>query len=247
MKSIPFLALASLLVLAACQNMATSDKDAHDGRQKLGSLVFEPCTLANPQINKSIAAQCTTLQVAENPDAPDGRKIDLKIAWVQTETPAATEPDPVFMLAGGPGQSAIQTFPQVEMAFADVLKNRHVILLDQRGTGGSNLLACPQDEAATQDASPEAMRHMAHSCATALSQKADLRYYTTTNAVRDLDAVRQAIGAEKINLMGISYGTRVAQQYALRYPQHTRSLVLDSVVPNTQQRDFLHGFRNPPP
>lgn len=235
MKPVPLLlALTSAMALAACQNTAVSEPSANDGRQKLGSLVFEPCTLASPQINTSIAAQCATLQVAENPDAPDGRKIDLKIAWVQTENPAAAEPDPVFMLAGGPGQSAIQTFPQVEMAFADVLKSRHVILLDQRGTGGSNLLACPQDEAATQDASPEAMRHMTQACAAALSQKADLRYYTTTNAVRDLDAVRQAISAEKINLMGISYGTRVAQQYALRYPQHTRSLVLDSVVPNTQ-------------
>lgn len=235
MKSTPlFLALAALLSLAACQGTATPDPATHDGQQRLGRLVFEPCTLTSPQLNTSLSAQCSTLQVAENPDAPDGRQIDLRIAWVQAENPAAAEPDPVFMLAGGPGQSAIQTFPQVQMAFADVLKNRHVILLDQRGTGDSNLLACPQTDADGQDSSPEAMRKMAQTCAAALSQKADLRYYTTTDAVRDLDAVRQAIGADKINLMGISYGTRVAQQYALRHPQHTRSVLLDSVVPNSQ-------------
>ncbi|PJK13945.1 alpha/beta hydrolase [Lysobacteraceae bacterium NML07-0707] len=228
------LPLATLLLLAACNNADKTAPGSEQAAYRLGSLAFEPCTLANAQINKSIAAQCTTLQVPENPDAPDGRKIGLRIAWVQADNPAAAEPDPIFMLAGGPGQSAIQSFPQVQMAFADVLKNRHVILLDQRGTGSSNLLACPQDDERAQQNTPEAMRTMAQACVQTLSQKADLRYYTSTDAVRDLDTVRQAIGAEKINLMGISYGTRVAQQYALRYPQHTRTLVLDSVVPNTQ-------------
>src|SRR3546814_10157927 len=69
-------------------------------------------------------------------------------------------------------------------------------------------------------------------CRNELSQRAVLRFYTTTYAVRYFDAVRQATGAETINLLGISYGTRVAQQYAHTYPRHTRTLVLDSEAPN---------------
>jgi pimeloyl-ACP methyl ester carboxylesterase len=76
------------------------------------------------------------------------------------------------------------------------------------------------------------MRDAAVRCRDQLARRADLRFYTTTDAIRDLDAVRGAIGADRINLMGVSYGTRVAQQYAMRYPQHTRTIVLDSVAPN---------------
>ena len=76
------------------------------------------------------------------------------------------------------------------------------------------------------------MRVLTERCRDTLSKQADLRFYTTTDAVRDLEAVRQALGVDQVNLLGISYGTRVAQQYAMRHPEHTRTLVLDSVVPN---------------
>src|SRR3546814_3248756 len=98
------------------------------------------------------------------------------------------------------------------------------------------------DEAAMLDA----MRTAVERCRDELSQRADLHFYTTTDAVRDLDAVRQAIGADKINLLGISYGTRVAQQYARAYPQHTRTLVLDSVAPNDMYlgNDFARNLES---
>ena len=204
--------------------------------RKLGTLAFKPCTLS-PEIGaNSVEAQCGTLSVPENPAAPRGRHIALNIAWVPAGDDGPTEPDPVFMLAGGPGQSATETFPQVAPAFAELLKKRHVILVDQRGTGQSNPLDCKdasqQDELAGADEAAQA-RVLAQRCLAQLQAKADLRFYTTTDAIGDLDAVRAAIGADKINLVGISYGTRVAQQYARRYPQHTRALVLDSVAPNT--------------
>ncbi|MEO5629856.1 MAG: alpha/beta hydrolase, partial [Thermomonas sp.] len=113
---------------------------------------------------------------------------------------------------------------------------RDVILVDQRGTGKSNLLTCKmgdEDNAATPDIA--AAQAAAAKCVTELSAKADLRHYTTSDAVADLDAVRQAVGAAQINLVGVSYGTRVAQQYAMHHPEATRSIVLDSVVPNTLQ------------
>jgi pimeloyl-ACP methyl ester carboxylesterase len=198
-----------------------------------GRIAFQPCTLAPQFGTAGVEAQCGTLRVAENPAAADGRKIDLNIAWVQADGDNELATDPVFMLAGGPGQSATQTFPQVAPAFKDVLDHRNVILVDQRGTGKSNPLNCDFGDDDTALDSADAARVLTERCRDALSKKADLRFYTTTDAVRDLDAVRAALGAPKVDLVGISYGTRVAQQYAMRYPQHTRALVLDSVAPNS--------------
>jgi pimeloyl-ACP methyl ester carboxylesterase len=203
--------------------------------RELGRLQFSPCTLSNPASADAVEAQCTTLSVPENRDAPEGRHIDLAIAWVPAREDAV--PDPVFMLAGGPGQSARDSYPGIARAFAEVGKRHHIILVDQRGTGDSNRLICTNaaGESAVMEEgeeSPDAARAFAVRCRDRLAAKADLRFYSTTDAIQDLDAVREAIAAPQLNLVGISYGTRVAQQYAARYPQRTRSVVLDSPAPN---------------
>lgn len=200
----------------------------------LGKIPFTPCTLSSPMSKDSLEALCGTYAVPEDRAHPDGRKVTLNIAWLQPTANGEQQPDPVFFLAGGPGQSAVQSYPPLDPVFRDIRKQRGVLLIDQRGTGKSNLLACPTPEDDADAAfSPAAMQAQAAACAAQLSKKADLRFYTTTDAVADLDAVRQAIGARQVNLVGVSYGTRVAQQYAMRHPQATRSIVLDSVVPNT--------------
>ena len=184
----------------------------------LGSIAFAPCTLPSQLGAPGVEAQCGRLSVAENPALPQGRKVALHVAWIPADEDGEKSPDPVFLLAGGPGQSATASYPAVAPAFKDVLKHRGVLLVDQRGTGKSNPLQCWDiaegepllDEAAMQ----QAMLAAVERCRETLSKRADLRFYTTTDAVRDLDAVREAIGADKINLLGISYGTRVAQQYA---------------------------------
>lgn len=196
-----------------------------------GRIAFHPCTLA-PQFGAiSIEAQCGTLSVPEDRTQANGRKLSLAIAWVPAGNNGEIAPDPVFLLAGGPGQSARDSYPQAAQAFADVIKHRNVVLVDQRGTGGSNLLSCENDDSDGEDAS--AATAMAERCIATLSKKADLRRYTTTDAVADLEDVRRALGVAQLNLVGISYGTRVAQQYAMRHPATTRSIVLDSAVPNT--------------
>ena len=139
----------------------------------------------------------------------------------------------MFFLAGGPGQAAVATFPALAPVFKDVMKDRGVVLVDQRGTGKSNPLNCKSEGSEQNDSDPAAARAWIEGCIAELSAKADLRRYTTTEAVADLEAVRKAIGADKINLVGVSYGTRMAQQYALRHPQHVRTITLDSPVPNT--------------
>ncbi|KAF1712680.1 alpha/beta hydrolase [Pseudoxanthomonas kalamensis DSM 18571] len=237
------------LVLAAAfvgfrlwQNQAPANAEADDTVaaadtaaapvRTLGTLEFAPCALPVPGSGRALDAQCARFEVAENPAQPDARKIALNIAWLPPDNETDMAPDPVFFLAGGPGQAAITTYPQLDAAFREVRKHRSVILVDQRGTGESNPLTCPADKAAT-DTDPAAAIAMTEACRDALAERADLRFYTTSDAIRDLEAVREAIGATQINLVGVSYGTRVAQQYAMRYPQQTRSIVLDSVVPNS--------------
>lgn len=204
--------------------------------RSLGSLQFKPCTLAAELGAQSVEAQCTTLQVPEDHAKPNGRKITLAIAWVPARGEA--EPDPMFMLAGGPGQSALESYPGIAPAFAEVRRKRHLILVDQRGTGGSHRLVCKDASGRSAVMDEEAQdlasaRTFAARCALDLGKTSDLARYTTTDAIQDLDAVRAAIGAGQINLMGISYGTRVAQQYAMRYPQHARTVTIDGIVPNT--------------
>ncbi|MFS8137432.1 MAG: alpha/beta fold hydrolase [Thermomonas sp.] len=202
----------------------------------LGKIPFKACSLSSPMSRDSIEAQCATFAVPEDRGQPNGRKIDLNIAWLPATSDADQAPDPVFFLAGGPGQSAVDSYPMLAPVFKEVNKHRDVILVDQRGTGKSNLLTCKMDEG-DDAAKPDlvAAESAASKCVTELSTKADLRHYTTTDAIADLDAVRGAIGATQVNLVGVSYGTRVAQQYAMHYPKTTRSVVLDSVVPNTLQ------------
>lgn len=202
-----------------------------------GRIAFQPCTLPSPTGAPSVEAQCGKFDVAENPALPKGRRIALNIAWIPAVDDNRDISDPVFMLAGGPGQSATRSYAIVARAFREVGKHRGVVLIDQRGTGESNPLICDaRDDETPTSHGPDAgatARTAAEHCRDALSKRADLRFYTTSDAIRDLDAVRAALGVDKINLLGISYGTRVAQQYARRYPQHTRTLVLDSVAPNT--------------
>jgi len=219
---------------AAKPAKAARAADAPPAKPRMyGRIAFTPCTLA-PQFGPSaVEAQCGSYDVAEDPARPDGRRIRLNIAWIAPDDDAEIAPDPVFLLAGGPGQAAVAVYPQVAPAFRDVLKHRNVILVDQRGTGKSNPLECDMGKDMPFDAGAEAVRAGTERCRDALSKSADLRFYTTTDAVRDLDEVRKALGVEKVNLLGISYGTRVAQQYAMRHPANTRAIVLDSVAPNT--------------
>ncbi|WP_242111736.1 alpha/beta hydrolase [Luteimonas aquatica] len=200
--------------------------------RKYGRIAFTPCTLAASMPGRpSVEAQCGSLRVAENPAQPQGRGIDLRIAWIPADDDARLEPDPLFAISGGPGESIVDGWPGMAAAFGEVLKTRNIVLVDQRGTGRSNPLRC--DFGDLNDTSVQALVPATQACRDALQQRADLRFYGTSQAVADLDAVRQALGVDKLNLYGVSYGTRVAQQYAMRHPQRVRSIILDSVVPNT--------------
>ncbi len=180
----------------------------------------------------AVAAQCGELEVPENRAAPQGRTIRLAVAVLPANT-LTPRPDPLFILAGGPGQAASRLGP-FAAHLIDVRRDRDIVLVDQRGTGRSAPLDC---EAWRHEDGIEAVIEIdpvpkAQACAGELSARGiDTAQYTTAAFVADLDAVRAALGYDRINLWGGSYGTRAAQEYLRRQPAHVRSMVLDGVVP----------------
>jgi pimeloyl-ACP methyl ester carboxylesterase len=220
----------TLLLLLTVPALAA---DPGPATRRFGTVSFDSCTLTAQGSPVTVAAHCGRLIVPEDRARVDGRRIELAIALVPSRS-RRPRPDPVFMLAGGPGQAAREAFPSAAGAFRDILRERHVVLVDQRGTGGSHPLECPAPDESeggslAEVTDPAAARQLAQRCLAGLA--ADPRFYTTSDAVLDLEAVREAIGAAELNLVGISYGTRVALEYLRRYPQRTRSVVLDGVVP----------------
>lgn len=193
------------------------------------ALPLEPCHLSIPQASVRVSARCGTLTVAEDPDDPDGRTIDLAVAMLPAMS-RRREPDPLVFITGGPGQSSLESFVSAGAAFRRINRDRDILLVDQRGTGQSNRLGCPIPDSHDElTATPAQRRQWMRDCLEQLP--GDPRFYTTSVAIRDLDAVRAALGYERVNLYGISYGSRVAQAYARRYPDRTRTVVLDGVVP----------------
>lgn len=176
-------------------------------------------------------ARCGAVRVPEDRGAPGGRTIDLQVVVVPALA-AAADPDPVFFLAGGPGQAATQVAGFFLGAGDRLRERRDFVFVDQRGTGHSNGLFCEvpaEDAPLAEQLDSEFEPQDVAWCRD--RQDADLRLYTTSVAMDDLDAVREALGYEKINLWGVSYGTRAALAYVRQHGDHARSVVLDGVAP----------------
>ena len=195
------------------------------------TLTLSPCELTHPLRLTVVPAECGVLSVAENPADAHSRRIGLHVARV----PAISRrklADPLFVLAGGPGQAASAFYATVAGAFARINRDRDIVLLDQRGTGGSNLLDCPEHEPRRCTANPTRRSpRSTRACLAALAPRAAVAYYTTSIAVQDLEQVRRALGYGRIDIYGVSYGTRVAQHYIRRFPQAVRAVILDGVLP----------------
>jgi pimeloyl-ACP methyl ester carboxylesterase len=202
----------------------------------IGQLAFAPCELSQRNSAATTAAFCAPFHVPENWDKPDGRRIDLKLALIRSDAQVA-ERDLVVFLAGGPGQAATESYPRIAPGFAPMLRHRNLLLLDQRGTGDSHALACREnpadvDTGTVDELDLDRVRTLTRACLDEVARDADPAQYTTRAAVRDLEALRQALGAPEFDLVGVSYGTRVAQQYLRAHPEGVRSVILDSAVPN---------------
>jgi pimeloyl-ACP methyl ester carboxylesterase len=192
------------------------------------SLPLADCRLEHPLHLSSLAARCGSLSRAEDPAAPEGRRIALAVAVVPALNRRAAAA-PVFVLAGGPGQAASDLYASYAGAFARINRNHDIVLVDQRGTGRSAPLRCdyPDDWLDTADA-PSKLRDATQACLAKFGAR--VRFYTTSPAVQDLEAVRIALGYAQIELYGSSYGTRVAQLYTRRFPDAVRAVILDGVT-----------------
>lgn len=177
-------------------------------------------------------ARCGTFEVYENRATKKGRKISLNILLLPA-TGAKREPDPLVYFAGGPGSAATEDAIGFAPEFAKIREHRDLLFVDQRGTGRSHPLNCvffnPDDlQSYLGYFFPlEDVRK----CRPQLEAKADLKLYTTDIAIDDMDEIRAALGYEKLNLFGGSYGTRAALTYLKRYPQHVRTATLQGVAP----------------
>jgi pimeloyl-ACP methyl ester carboxylesterase len=213
------LSIAWVLGSSGCE--ASSDGEANEP-----TLTLTPCPGGG-----SFEAQCGTLTVPEDRGVAHGRQLELAIYLVPASSRGAAK-DPVFLLAGGPGQGAAELGPYIAPRFTAILRERPIVFVDLRGTGSANPLRCdaedPDDLAAMLGATLDL--DALDACLASYGD-ADLRQYTTFAMIEDLEQVRAALGYAQINLLGISYGTRVALEYMRRYPERTRSAVLDGVVP----------------
>ncbi len=203
------------------------------------SIQLEPCSAG------SFSAQCGTLKVYENREAKSGRTIDLRVVVIKAwgDHPA---PDPVFYLAGGPGVAAASGDGTHQQFSNEMMKNHDVVFVDQRGTGESNRVDVPLINLDTQSLtsadvggqnvinidpaglSPEQLdaRIRAEVDKYLAGIEIDPRFYTTSMAMDDLDDVRAALGYDKINLFGASYGASAAQYYLRQHEDHVRSVTL---------------------
>src|ERR1700692_1432446 len=191
-------------------------------------LRLHECRLEHPMRLASIAARCGVLKVPEDRAQPAGATIDLSVAVVPALNRRAAAA-PLFLLAGGPGQGATAMYLSLAPAFARVNRHHDIVLVDQRGTGKSAPLSCdyPDDWQATSDLMA-ALRQATLACLKKYGDR--VRFYTSSAAVADLAAVREALKVPAIDLYGASYGTRVAQLYMRRFPGSVHAVILDGVT-----------------
>ncbi|HLG55621.1 MAG TPA: alpha/beta hydrolase [Vicinamibacterales bacterium] len=215
LRLLPLLTLLTLAGTAACV--------AAPGARALDRL--HPCASAEGPTD----AYCGTFSVFENRDTRTGRRIDLWIVLLPAVRPGAS--DPLFFLAGGPGQSAAQLARQIRDAFRNVQRTRDIVLVDQRGTGKSNPLNCRSDASSLRELTDPVESGLDRLKHCLDGYNADVRLYTTTIAMDDLDDVRAHLGYEQVNLYGGSYGTRAALVYLRRHGTRVRSVILDGVAP----------------
>jgi pimeloyl-ACP methyl ester carboxylesterase len=210
-----------LTMIAACSLWCLSSNAADKAS-------LSPCKLAD----LDRPARCGVFDVAEHRDRPDGRHLKIHVAVVPASS-GTSRPDPIAILMGGPGEEAILVGGYYARQLAPLLKDRDLLLVDQRGTGKSNGLRCDLHSkldlaVVLRDVYPiESVRE----CAQRLGQQADLTQYTYAHFAADLEHVRRGLGYGQLNLYAGSYGTRAAQVYIRAYPQSVRTVFFGSVVP----------------
>ncbi|MEP6698225.1 MAG: alpha/beta hydrolase [Verrucomicrobiota bacterium] len=216
---------------------AACHKPDHSTRRLPPADPLKPCKL--PNIGEELL--CGKLTVYENRATRSGRTIDLSVV-VLPALDSQPKAEPLFDLSGGPGVAASGGAGFYANEGKEYRRHRDVVLVDQRGTGKSNPLAAPPRMRSPQDYLTEmypveyvkALRQF-------LEPKADLTQYTTSVAMDDLDEVRAWLGYDRINLFGLSYGTRAVLVYMRQHPDRVRSAILMAVAPTYLKMPLYHA------
>jgi pimeloyl-ACP methyl ester carboxylesterase len=216
------------VLLAAALATGCADHGSDAPRRHARRVALVPCRVSGLPAQ----SQCGTVTVPEDRSAPGGRQIALRVAVLPALAPDP-DPDPLVLLAGGPGQGAVEALGPLLPAFQRVRRKRDLVLVDQRGTGGSNPLDCRLDDEDTPLAERLLEEGFPHERLKACREGfgADVRQYGTPQAVADLEDVISALGYDRVNLWGASYGTRLALTFLREKPARVRSAVLDGVAP----------------
>jgi pimeloyl-ACP methyl ester carboxylesterase len=172
------------------------------------------------------------LKVPENREKPDSRPIHLPIVRIYAKGEKTSES--VFLLAGGPGQTNIWPSPPVWL-----LKNHDVVMVGYRGVDGTVSLECPEVVQAMKvkeyPLSQENIQKLGRAYYEAFKrikqEGVDTDRYTMVDVIDDTEEARKAMGYERIDLYSVSYGTRVAYIYGLRYPSSIHRSLMISVNP----------------
>lgn len=209
------LALVLACSAAACQRATQGPLDR-----------LHPCAIAEGPPD----AYCGTYAVFENRVTKSGRTIDLKVV-VAPALRRDPKPDPIFVFEGGPGGGAATLAAQRIPMFRRFQTDRDVVLIDQRGTGGSNPLDCEAGDEEKEDLEAIDVYPVGRFRTCLAELKADASLYTTGIAMDDVDDVRAWLGYGPINLWGGSYGTRAALVYLRQHEATVRSVVIDGVAP----------------
>ena len=185
-------------------------------------------------------ALCGSLEVAEDPARPEGRRIALPLV-VLPAVDGEAGASAVFELDGGPGLTATDSKDFFLGPGRAYRRGRDVVLLDQRGTGdGPHALRCPALESRgplDDDYDPAAVA----ACRDELARRADLALYGTWQAAADLDHARAALGYQRVDLSALSYGTKLAQVYMKRFPGRVRTAFLAGTVPIDLRAPLFHA------
>lgn len=176
---------------------------------------------------------CGFVTVPENPNKPDGKQIQVHYV-VLPAVKNVNHEEALLAIAGGPGQSAIDNAAGFDAMLSKVRQQRDILLIDQRGTGRSNLLTCDEGAQSPLSFNDDNADTKAETQKCLAKIDADVTQYGSLNAIKDFEAVRQHLGYKKLHVYGISYGTRMAQLYMRLYPEHLATVTLDGIVPMQQ-------------
>ena len=227
MKNKIFISLALIFSICSCSEQGIDYSTLPDNAE--AGKIYRLNTYTHEDTGREISE--ATFVVAENREINNSRLLALPLIIYKSSNPYPEEP--VFWLTGGPGNSNLTYWPPDEL-----LEQRDVVMLGYRGVDGSTVLACPEFMDGTSGLnlfSKIAISQMKQNVLACQDNWAnngiDISCYTMTDVIDDMEAVRKVLNYQTINLLSVSYGTRLAQIFATRYPQRVNRSIMVSVNP----------------